>query len=705
MNLKKLNNFNWFKTFSRIFDFFILAIIFGTPLYLSLFFKVNNIFDLGKLSWFQICLSLAVVALLLKILIAHFKNKKIYFPGFLLKIKIYFPSLILIIFLSLSLFWSQDAYLSFFGSYYRNDGLINWFFYFIFAVLVGFYLVANGSEKIERRLKNILISVIFSASLVSIYAICQYFGIDFISWQEPAKISHRASSTLFQPNFLASFLLLTIPFSLLLAYWNRPKKIKYLYLISFCLQILALVFTGSRGAWLSFFVSLLLFLGILFFQKKKIPKKNWLIGGLALTLIFSIFFLMRSERFQGLFNFSQGSTAYRVEIYQAAIKQIKLKPLLGYGNESQGDRLVREYQQDWALFESPYVLPDRAHNLFLDITLCFGLIGLFVWLFWYRSYFCLLKNIRKESGGDALPLALAFAVFSYLFSLLFSFSVATTSIYLFLFLGIVWAYSAPIKEITLDVLWKKLFIVISLFFAISFFSYSYKTILADYYFYYFNQAWNIGKYENGFGVRENIINLNVADIHYRKMILERMASFNSNYENIVIKNRVLEVIKEEKHLFKENLFFDAEKLMGIELFSNNFAKAEEHGDFLLYSSPLYPKNYYLLGLLKARGQNYEDARAFFGKASSLFPDSLDYRLSEKHKKDLSLARSEIFFNTGLTYELENSFKNASSYYGLSYLSNENNLLALLKIAFCFDELGEKERADSIRTMLEEALNK
>ena len=70
-----------------------------------------------------------------------------------------------------------------------------------------------------------------------------------------------------------------------------------------------------------------------------------------------------------------------------------------------------------------------------------------------------------------------------------------------------------------------------------------------------------------------------------------------------------------------------------------------------------------------------------------------------------MVKSEVFFAAGATHENEKNWRNASSYYGLAFLSNENNLAALTRIAFCFNQLGETDRAAAIQAMLDNLLKK
>lgn len=705
MNLKNFRQLNWLKICAALFDFSILAIVFGTPLYLSLLFKTNNLFDLSKLFWFSIFLSLAAIFFLLKVLILAKRREKIFFPGFFSQLKTYLPSLILLLFLALSLLWSQNYLQSFFGSYQRSDGIINYFLYFVFAVLVSFYLVSAGNEKVIQKLKVILLAGTFSASVVSLYAVCQYFGWDFLSWQEPAIQTHRSSSTLFQPNFLASFLLLTIPLAFLLAFLSKRTLTRYFFGSLGLLQIFALITTGSRGAWLSWSLSLFLFLIIFLVQKKTYLKKIKFFGFSLLFLFLVGVGFSTNERFKEVFNFSQGSSAYRVEIYQAAISQIKNRIWLGYGAESQQERLVRAYRSDFAVFDSVNLLPDRIHNLFLDLTLCFGLVGLSIWLLWYFSIFHSLWLIFKKNNNQALALAFGFAIFSYLFSLLFSFSVATTAVYLFLLLGIVSVFTKEPKELILSFNFQKyfsilVFLVISIFFLV----YSFRVMVADSYFYYFNQSWERQEYLSAFKHRENILALGVFEVDYRKMMLVKMLDLRINHYDNQIKEKIVAISREDENLFNPNSVFDLQSLMELKFFSGDFAQAKIFSRLLLEATPLWPRAFYSSGVIFSQMGETSEARALFGQANSLFPDQQDRRLSQKHEQAISLVKSDLFFEIAWTYEMEKEWRKASNYYGLAYLGNNNNLVALERIAICFDQLGENDRAKSIRAMIKNVSN-
>lgn len=84
------------------------------------------------------------------------------------------------------------------------------------------------------------------ASLVSIYALLQTFGLDPWSWQ--GEVRGRPAATLGNANNLAGFLLLTLPLSWWMA---RARRWSPLWLALLVLQGTGLLVTGSRSAWLA----------------------------------------------------------------------------------------------------------------------------------------------------------------------------------------------------------------------------------------------------------------------------------------------------------------------------------------------------------------------------------------------------------------------------------------------------------------------
>ena len=63
------------------------------------------------------------------------------------------------------------------------------------------------------------------------------------------------------------------------------------------------------------------------------------------------------------------------------IKAILNKPLLGYGVENLQETFVSYYDASWAIHGDVNQVPDRAHNIVLDILMSGGILLLLAYIF------------------------------------------------------------------------------------------------------------------------------------------------------------------------------------------------------------------------------------------------------------------------------------------------------------------------------------
>lgn len=278
----KLNNF--------LIELTYLSIVFLIPVYFNFFFPSSDPFESSKIMLFRF-----LVWILLFLSVWKFTLVNNFKKFFVLTLKKYlYAPFIVLLFSGLTLFWSVDPSWSFWGSSFRQISLYNELFFVLWLVLMFWNLTIMKNNK--KQLKRLLLTISFSSLVVSLYAVLQYFGIDFLTWQEPAYLTGRSMSTLGQPNFLASFLLLTIPISFYLIYKNKNIWFRCFFIFSSLLQILALVFSGSRGAWLGLLCAL--FLVTLFYKKSR--KVSLIVFSflLFLVLVLSLGNNVFSKRFR-----------------------------------------------------------------------------------------------------------------------------------------------------------------------------------------------------------------------------------------------------------------------------------------------------------------------------------------------------------------------------------------------------------------------
>jgi tetratricopeptide (TPR) repeat protein len=110
---------------------------------------------------------------------------------------------------------TRNIYLSIYGVYEDFEGIISVIYYILF-----FYIAVNFTKKQDTILK-ILIMMFFATFLISAYGLAQNFGFDFVMWNPETYSKERFFSTLGNPNFLAAYLIETIPVVVILFFMSE----------------------------------------------------------------------------------------------------------------------------------------------------------------------------------------------------------------------------------------------------------------------------------------------------------------------------------------------------------------------------------------------------------------------------------------------------------------------------------------------------
>lgn len=310
--------------------------------------------------------------------------------------------------------------LTIFGAERRREGFLTILSYFSLFLLAQDFL----SEGKWRRLA--LSVILASGFLVALYGILQAASIeilprDFIraDWVGPF-------STIGNPIFLGSYLLLLIPLPLyFLQDSSRWKKMLLLSLSLFFTA--ALVLTGSRGAWIGLAAMLLFFL----FTGK---NQKLLLAAFSVLMILLVCLLFTVnlgginlwERLKASFNFDpQNTFMNRLYIWSRALPSILRYPVFGWGPDSFGVAFPQfSYQESLMLFNNGYAYVDKAHNDLIQVAVTLGIAGLLAYLAFLVRLFSLIYSGRHS---DSLSIYTLPALFGYLVSLELSFSVVSVA--------------------------------------------------------------------------------------------------------------------------------------------------------------------------------------------------------------------------------------------------------------------------------------
>lgn len=206
------------------------------------------------------------------------------------------------------------------------------------------------------------------------------------------SIQFRLGGYLIHPNALGVIAGVVFWYALLL-----QRSTKRFVLSSFAL--LTLLLTYSRGAWVGFVLSLIIYV---FVSRRSAPRfiaGSLILGTAALSALFSNSLTHFLERGAGANNLE--TLSGRAMVWAAAIKGIQARPLIGYGYIDGVKHMLKQYMN------VAYWSPIHCHNDLLQAAASGGIVaGAIVLWIYCRGIFHGMKVCRL--GKNELFLFLAF---------------------------------------------------------------------------------------------------------------------------------------------------------------------------------------------------------------------------------------------------------------------------------------------------------
>lgn len=369
----------------------------------------------------------------------------------------------------LSTLFSSDTNLSFYGDYYRKEGLLT------MGAYAGIFMTAVGirSEKLKKLLIQTFVLASFMLGVVvllqwlglPIKSVVYQFGIndevDFVLW---SGIFHNI-------NHYGYYLSMAVIAAGGLFVFEKRKIMTVLYTLAFGLLTWVLVENNTFGAYLGVCAGLFLFLGVSIYRKDRIRKTlvlvivfigisfivNGLMGQVKLNFIVlagdlkNIVQVSEATVGASVKNESLESPADKVAetnkaeinkesamalakqagsgrwmLWMGAIEIIKDHPLLGTGP----DNLA-------VFYEKMGISWDRPHNEFLQIGASLGIPAMILYMsalgFGFVGVF---RKLKKMSAAGIIAFAI---VGSYLVSAMFGNTMYYTYPYFLIFLALAFA--------------------------------------------------------------------------------------------------------------------------------------------------------------------------------------------------------------------------------------------------------------------------
>ncbi|NJN54958.1 MAG: tetratricopeptide repeat protein [Anaerolineae bacterium] len=271
----------------------------------------------------------------------------------------------LLLILTLSTLLSDHQMIALYGTLDRANGLLTQI-----AYLLLFGCVATQIDAARSR--QLLTVMVFTAVPISLFALAQAAG-----WQPLPLYSDARSlltTTLGRANFTGAYLALLLPLTLTAAQLATDRGRRIGYALLFVLELLVIVLTQARAAWIAAVVALSLLFWLQHAPHWSRPKR-WLtaLGGVV-ALVTALLLILQQSIANG------GSIAARWTIWQASLRLLWPRLWLGYGADTLELHFPSVYPPQLVYYQGRGVIVDRAHNWLLDHSLNYGTVATLIFL-------------------------------------------------------------------------------------------------------------------------------------------------------------------------------------------------------------------------------------------------------------------------------------------------------------------------------------
>lgn len=297
-------------------------------------------------------------------------------------------------------YFGVDFYRSFWSIFVRGDGLL-----MLTCAVTSFYLVLLSADK--KFFDNLLRGVAVIATFVALYGIGEWF-----------LGGGRIGSLLGNAAFFAGYLGIAF-FATLAVAQELPRSWRDAAYFGAALQVVAIVFSATRGTMLALIVAGLAYLVYAAVKGERGTQQHARSGLIALIVITGLFVGFRSELAKVPFepiarvasiSTAEADVASRLFIWKHMLVEVGQHPFTGVGAEHVSTLFDRFYDptqivEEWF---------DRSHNAFIDYAAQYGIGGLLLYVLLIASLFAaamhsLMRTRSKRAGLFAL-LAITYAV-------------------------------------------------------------------------------------------------------------------------------------------------------------------------------------------------------------------------------------------------------------------------------------------------------
>ena len=335
---------------------------------------------------------------------------------------------------------SPIPYTSFWGTLERTGGL------FTFCHYVLYYVILNTIFTKKEHWHNFFNVIIISGLLSAIYGFGQTTDLSFFL----DTSSSRISGTLGNPALFAGYELFIVFLCLTFFFNAKSRLAKFLYLLTFWVATAAVFMSAARGSILGYGAGILVF-GLIFIKHKKPHLLKLLsfsfVGLMVIILILSNLFkeaefVKNSRYLRRIANtsFSSATVQTRIWAWEAGIKGWKESAktmVFGWGPENFNLPFAKNFNPKFFISPTSETFFDRAHNMFIEILVTMGILGLASYIYLLAAAFICLKKLLKNEEFKMYGTGLFAALVAYIIHNFFIFDILPNFMVFFSILGFI----------------------------------------------------------------------------------------------------------------------------------------------------------------------------------------------------------------------------------------------------------------------------
>lgn len=258
---------------------------------------------------------------------------------------------------------SGDVHTAIFGGTLRDLGLIGW------ATLIGCVLMGAAAGRDPRGRQQILQVFLVVAALSGVAALVQAAGFRFGS---PADFpSGRVTGLFGSAAMLGGFAAFAAPIGFVWALDKaRARHERVIGSLAGAGCTATVVLSQARGAWLALTVSV----GVVLVGTRQGRRR--VVAVLLPVVVLGAAWVGLSgsllARVSDVFTGDGGTVVGRTVLWEGALEAIADRPLVGWGPDRTRTALPQHLPDDFETRYDDSRLPDRAHNVLLDLALVGG---------------------------------------------------------------------------------------------------------------------------------------------------------------------------------------------------------------------------------------------------------------------------------------------------------------------------------------------